>query len=214
MKTLTRTSFLAAPLLALCTLTMHEPLAEETHFGTRTPSVNEFVEALDPSSGPRMRGIRPASTTAVAATAAAASTAAAATAAAAAAPAAGAAALSAESNDAPKASMQLQFSFDSANLTPESMASLDNLSLALKSEQLGDYAFRIEGHTDAAGPEGYNKSLSERRAAAVRAYLVEKHQINPERLQVVGRGEADPVDVINPYSGINRRVAIANLGAM
>lgn len=212
MKTLTRTSFLAAPLLALCTVTMHEALAQEVHFGTRTPSVNEFVEALDPSSGPRMRGIRPASTAAVAATAAAASTAAVATAAAA--PAAGAAAVDSASNEAPKASMQLQFAFDSANLTPESMASLDNLSSALKSERLGEYNFRIEGHTDAAGPEGYNQSLSERRAAAVRAYLVQKHQISPERLQVVGRGEAEPVDVINPYSGINRRVAIANLGAM
>lgn len=212
MKTLTRTRFLAAPLLAVCTLVMHEPLAEETHFGTRTPGVNEFVEALDPApgeAGPRMRGIRPASTAAVTATAAAA------TATAAAAPAAGAASLGSAASDAPKkVSMQLQFAFNSAELTPESMASLDNLSLALKSERLGNYGFRVEGHTDAAGPEAYNQSLSERRAAAVRAYLVEKHQVNPERLQIIGRGEADPLDVLNPYSGVNRRVAIANLGAM
>lgn len=213
MKTLTRTTFLAAPVLALCTLTMQHSLAEETHFGTRTPSVNEFVDALDPAQAPRMRGIRPASTAAVATTAAAASTATAATAAAAA-PAAGAEALDSAGGEQPKVSMQLQFAFDSADLTPESMASLDNLSLALKSERLGNYGFRIEGHTDAAGPETYNQSLSERRAAAVRAYLVQKHQVDPARLQIVGRGEIDPLDVLNPYSGINRRVAIANVGVM
>lgn len=213
MKIPTRKSFLAAPLLAVCILTMQQPLAEEVHFGTRTPSVNEFVEALDPVAGPRMRGIRPASTAAVATTAAAASTATA-TSAAAAAPAVGAESLDSATGAAPKASMQLQFAFDSANLTLESRVSLDNLSLALKSERLGNYGFRIEGHTDAAGPETYNQSLSERRAAAVRAYLVEKHQVDPARLQIVGRGETDPLDALNPYSGINRRVAIANVGIM
>lgn len=210
MKTLTRTSFLAVPVLALCMLTMQQSLAEETHFGTRTPSVNEFVEALDPAQGPRMRGIRPASTAAIATTAAAASAASAA----AAAPAAGVQSLGSAESEQPKVSMQLQFAFDSATLTAESMASLDNLSLALKSERLGNYGFRIEGHTDASGPEAYNQTLSERRATAVRAYLVEKHQVDPARLQIVGRGETDPLDVLNPYSGINRRVAIANLGVM
>lgn len=195
MKALTRRSLLVAPLLAFCSFAVHSALADEKAFGSRTPTVDEFVEALAPAEAPRMRGIRPASTAAVATTAAA-------------------VAASAAASEPPKVSMQLQFAFDSAELSPESMASLDNLSAALKSERLSSFGFVIEGHTDAAGSDVYNQSLSERRAAAVRAYLIQQHNVSATRLNVVGRGEAQPLDALNPYSGINRRVAIANLGAM
>jgi len=115
--------------------------------------------------------------------------------------------------EAPKVSMQLQFGFNSADLSPESKASLDHLSEALKSDALAKYKFVIEGHTDAKGPDEYNLTLSERRAAAVRAYLVTKQGVAAQHLNVIGKGKTEPLDTLNPYSAINRRVAIVNASA-
>ena len=67
------------------------------------------------------------------------------------------------------------------------------------------------GHTDGAGPELYNQQLSERRAAAVKAYLVGKGQIEEARLTAVGFGKSKPLDAGNPMSAENRRVEIVNL---
>jgi outer membrane protein OmpA-like peptidoglycan-associated protein len=110
-------------------------------------------------------------------------------------------------------SMQLQFEFDSAELTPESKKSLDNLSAALKSDELGTFNFVIEGHTDAVGTEQYNMSLSQLRADAVRRYLTAQHRVPAERLRTVGYGEQKLFDESNPADGVNRRVAIRNAGA-
>ena len=51
---------------------------------------------------------------------------------------------------------------------------------------------RVEGHTDSDGNEGNNQSLSERRAAAVVQWLVERG-IDPKRFHAVGCGSRDPV---------------------
>jgi outer membrane protein OmpA-like peptidoglycan-associated protein len=66
---------------------------------------------------------------------------------------------------------------------------------------------RIEGHTDSRGSAAANLKLSDERAAAVRAYLVEKG-IAPERLRSVGFGEDQPVDERNVADAweANRRV--------
>ena len=50
----------------------------------------------------------------------------------------------------------------------------------------------IEGHADSTGPEAYNQKLSERRANAVMAYLVNSVGIDPSRLTAVGYGESRP----------------------
>ncbi len=51
---------------------------------------------------------------------------------------------------------------------------------------------RVEGHTDASGPEDFNMKLSQRRAEAVRDYLVDKG-IAADRLEAVGYGETKPI---------------------
>jgi outer membrane protein OmpA-like peptidoglycan-associated protein len=51
---------------------------------------------------------------------------------------------------------------------------------------------RVEGHTDASGPEDFNMKLSQRRAEAVRDYLIDKG-IAAERLEAVGYGESQPI---------------------
>ena len=64
----------------------------------------------------------------------------------------------------------------------------------------------VEGHTDSIGSDQYNQKLSERRANAVRKYLIEKGIASP-RIQVVGYGEHRPIADNTTKEGraINRR---------
>ena len=66
---------------------------------------------------------------------------------------------------------------------------------------------RIEGHTDSRGSASYNKHLSQGRADAVRAYLVERG-VEAERLDAVGYGEERPIDLSGSAAAHekNRRV--------
>ena len=98
-----------------------------------------------------------------------------------------------------------------ADLKPEARQVLDQLAAALESDQLGSSSFMIEGHTDAVGAETYNQLLSEQRAQAVRQYLASK-QVDPSRLQTVGKGEAELLDAADGAAAVNRRVRVINLG--
>jgi outer membrane protein OmpA-like peptidoglycan-associated protein len=113
--------------------------------------------------------------------------------------------------DRPAADLAVNFDFDSASLTPTARQILDNLATSMTSD-LDSYKFELEGHTDATGTDSYNQTLSVRRADAVRAYLVEQHHVDPQRLQAVGKGEADLLDPANPAAAINRRVRVVNMG--
>lgn len=55
----------------------------------------------------------------------------------------------------------------------------------------GSVKLLIEGHTDDTGSMGWNQTLSERRAASAKAYLVGKG-VAPERISTTGKGETDP----------------------
>ncbi len=114
---------------------------------------------------------------------------------------------------APQISVNLTFGFNSAKLTNATRATLDNLGSAMQDQQLKPYHFMIEGHTDSIGGAAYNWELSLRRAAAVKRYLIEKHQVNPARMKVAGKGEAEPAYPDNPEAPGNRRVVIINTGA-
>jgi len=50
----------------------------------------------------------------------------------------------------------------------------------------------VTGHTDRLGSDGYNQKLSERRADAVRNYLVSKG-VPKDRIETIGMGEKQPV---------------------
>lgn len=70
-----------------------------------------------------------------------------------------------------------------------------------------DMRLRIEGHTDAQGDETANQALSERRAKAVRDYLVSKG-VDASRLEAIGYGGTKPIDTNRTERGreANRRI--------
>jgi outer membrane protein OmpA-like peptidoglycan-associated protein len=75
--------------------------------------------------------------------------------------------------------LPVRFAFDSARVLPESVRALDALAKGIK--LAGPNAkVVIEGHTDAAGSDAYNLTLSEKRALAVKTYLVLQHGILAE----------------------------------
>lgn len=106
----------------------------------------------------------------------------------------------------------ITFEYNSAALTPAARQVLDQLAIALQSEQLGGSRFLLEGHTDAVGSASYNMELSEQRAQAVREYLAAK-QVGVARLEAVGKGENDLLEATDGPSQANRRVRVVNLGA-
>jgi outer membrane protein OmpA-like peptidoglycan-associated protein len=105
----------------------------------------------------------------------------------------------------------IQFAFNSAELEPTSVETLTNLGNALNHGLKDQAHFLIEGHTDAVGTETYNLELSQRRADAVKDYLVGKLGVAAGRLRTVGRGATDPADPVHPNSPENRRVVVVNL---
>jgi len=101
----------------------------------------------------------------------------------------------------------VHFAFDSAQLTPQSKASLDDALEILQRHK--DLVVEVAGHTDSVGTEAYNQSLSQRRAKAVREYLV-AHGIAAERLTSKGYGESEPVadNATDEGRAMNRRVEL------
>jgi OOP family OmpA-OmpF porin len=94
------------------------------------------------------------------------------------------------SADKVKLSADALFDFDKAVLKPEGMSKLDKLAA-----QAGDLKLEVilaVGHTDRLGSVGYNQKLSEKRAAAVKQYLVGKG-IEANRIYTEGKGESQPV---------------------
>ena len=72
---------------------------------------------------------------------------------------------------------------------------------------------RIEGHTDNVGVRDANKSLSEKRAAAVKAALVNDYKVNAGRLDSKGFGDAKPAGSNASAEGRsnNRRVELVKI---
>ena len=117
-----------------------------------------------------------------------------------------AAAVSAAAAAGPSAlSLPVQFAFDSADILPSAKPQLDAIAAGIRMLPAAQRVV-IEGHTDAQGTEQYNDQLSQRRAQAVRRYLVSMHGIDAGRLEAVGRGESSPLPGHGPMAGENRRV--------
>ena len=107
--------------------------------------------------------------------------------------------------------MQINFEYNSAEIAGSSTKTMATLAKALASPQLEGRRFTVVGHTDASGSASYNKALSDRRAAAVRRYLIDSG-IDADRLRAVGKGESDLLNSGDPNAAENRRVEIQATG--
>ena len=85
----------------------------------------------------------------------------------------------------------LLFEVDSFQLSPDSMASLDDAAQVFVDQP--KTAIVTQGHTDSSGSESYNQTLSERRAQSVANYLIGRG-IEADRIVAVGYGESHPID--------------------
>jgi outer membrane protein OmpA-like peptidoglycan-associated protein len=113
--------------------------------------------------------------------------------------------------DKPKIDLEINFEYNSAQISAKSLASVEALGRALSSSDLKGSTFVVAGHTDAAGGEGYNQDLSERRADAIKRYLVDKYGINGTDLVTVGYGKSKLKDPNQPMAEANRRVQVVNM---
>ncbi|MFB6351234.1 MAG: OmpA family protein, partial [Bradymonadaceae bacterium] len=87
---------------------------------------------------------------------------------------------------------KVNFEYDKAVIKKESYGVLDAVGLILRTNP-EIQTVEIQGHTDDAGTADYNKKLSEQRAKAVKQYLIDNADIDPERLKAKGYGASMPL---------------------
>lgn len=107
--------------------------------------------------------------------------------------------------------MRIQFEFDSTAVVPASLPLLDSVGEMMTLPGVEGRSIIVEGHTDAQGTERYNESLSQRRAAAIKRYLVDSFGLDASRLVVTGKGESRLHDRNDPLAAVNRRVVFKPL---
>jgi outer membrane protein OmpA-like peptidoglycan-associated protein len=113
--------------------------------------------------------------------------------------------------DKPKIDLEINFDYKSADVSAKSLPSVQALGRALTNPNLKGSTFVVAGHTDAAGGEEYNQGLSERRADAIKRYLVDKFGIAGSDLVTVGYGKSKLKDPNQPMADVNRRVQVVNM---
>jgi OOP family OmpA-OmpF porin len=103
--------------------------------------------------------------------------------------------------------IRINFDFDKSDIRPADMAELQKALAFTKAHAA--YKISIEGHTDGRGSVAYNQALSERRANAVKNWLVQ-NGVDANRLRAVGFGKSRPIADNNTDAGRfqNRRVEL------
>jgi outer membrane protein OmpA-like peptidoglycan-associated protein len=99
------------------------------------------------------------------------------------------------------------FKVGSAEIPDTLKKQLDVFAEVLKAKRGSDKKVRIEGHADASGAASTNLALSQRRAEAVKGYLVDLGA-ESTMLDAVGMGDKAPKIKNDPFSAENRRVEI------
>lgn len=102
---------------------------------------------------------------------------------------------------------QTLFAAGKADLLPGAEARLQPVAQVLKQEK--DHKILVVGHTDSLGPDGTNRDLSQKRADAVRDFLV-AHEVPSDQVTATGMGESKPIGDNSTPEGraTNRRVEI------
>lgn len=80
------------------------------------------------------------------------------------------------------------FGFDESELSPQAAPILDRFASVVQ-QYYPEALITVEGFTDPSGSAAYNQTLGQRRADAVRQYLVENGSVNDQRVRAVSYGE-------------------------
>ncbi|MGZ3412082.1 MAG: OmpA family protein [Xanthobacteraceae bacterium] len=113
--------------------------------------------------------------------------------------------------DKPSIDLEINFDYNSAVITKTALPGAKALGQALADPAMKGSTFIIAGHTDAKGTDEYNQALSERRADAIKKYLVDKDGIPAANLVTVGYGKTQLKNKDNPMAPENRRVQVVNM---
>jgi outer membrane protein OmpA-like peptidoglycan-associated protein len=113
----------------------------------------------------------------------------------------------------PKIDLEIQFDYNSAEISKTSTEAVKQLGQALSDPSLRGSTFVVAGHTDGIGSDGFNQDLSERRADTIKRYLVQNYHIANADLITVGYGKTKLKDAQDPTDPINRRVQVINTEA-
>jgi outer membrane protein OmpA-like peptidoglycan-associated protein len=111
----------------------------------------------------------------------------------------------------PKIDLEIQFDYNSAEISRTAMPAVQELGKALSDPSLKGATLVVAGHTDGIGGNSYNQDLSERRADTIKRYLVDKYGLAGKNLIAVGYGKTKLKDAANPTDAINRRVQVVNM---
>ncbi len=111
----------------------------------------------------------------------------------------------------PKVDLEINFDYNSAAVTPKAEPQLNSLGKALAGSELAGSVIMLGGHTDAKGSDDYNQGLSERRAEAVKRFLIDNYKIPAANLVTAGYGKKGPKNPSDLYAAENRRVEIVNM---
>jgi outer membrane protein OmpA-like peptidoglycan-associated protein len=111
----------------------------------------------------------------------------------------------------PSVDVEVNFDYGSANVGQAALPYVTALGKALSNDELKGSTFVIAGHTDGAGGASFNQELSERRADAIKRYLVDHYHIPAESLLTVGYGKSKLKNPKNPTAPENRRAQVVNV---
>ncbi|MGN1287338.1 MAG: OmpA family protein [Bradyrhizobium sp.] len=111
-------------------------------------------------------------------------------------------------NNLPAFNADIAFDVDTPIVLPDSYQTVGRIADALTHASLLPYTFLIVGHIESTGRRENNVILSQRRADAIRDILVNTFKIAPKRLQSVGLGEEQLLDLARPNAPANNQVQI------
>jgi OOP family OmpA-OmpF porin len=102
----------------------------------------------------------------------------------------------------------IQFPSEQATLTPENYVLLSKVQQAIQT--FGQPIVTIEGHTDTTGSAQTNQELSQKRAEAVKTYLVANKTLPENRIRAIGYGPNRPLAPETTPEGraMNRRIDV------
>jgi outer membrane protein OmpA-like peptidoglycan-associated protein len=107
--------------------------------------------------------------------------------------------------------LQMTFANASWTMSETDKTTANTLTQVLMEPANASKVVEIGGHTNSVGGEAYNQDLSQKRADAVKAFLV-ANGVPADRLKTVGYGSAQPAAGTDPAAPENRRVMLTMLG--